>query len=135
MSVSKTACGASVVEFANVYASQAVTARHATVSVMIQPGERSRSRSSSVAVAFDERSVLIKPSATGLASVASVHIADTPMAPAPRKRTCVRQIIIVCVANDAASAAGCMNVRIGTAPAHAIRIPTPMAIPTDSPTR
>src|SRR5215212_146027 len=120
ISVSVTALGASTVERTNEKASQPLMSRHAMVSVTIHLGDRSRSRSSG---RFDERelaSVLTSPPTTGLASLASVYSAAIAIAPAPMKRTCVRQIAIVYAASVAPSAAGCVEVRIGTAMAHAI---------------
>ena len=70
------------------------------------------------------RSVLTRPPTTGLASLASVQIAATAMAPAPMKRTCVRQIAPdVRRRSRRPSAAGCSEVRIGTATAHAMSRP------------
>ena len=50
-------------------------------------------------------------------------------------RTCVRQIARVWAASATPWAAGCMEVRIGTAIPHEITRPVSIAIPTDSPTR
>ena len=50
-------------------------------------------------------------------------------------RTCVRQIVIVCVAKSTPAAAGCIDVRIGTEITHEMTWPTSIAMPTDSPTR
>ena len=51
-------------------------------------------------------------------------------------RTCVRQIVDrVRGEIDTPAAAGCIDVRIGTAIAHAITRPASIAMPTDSPTR
>src|SRR5204863_69886 len=49
--------------------------------------------------------------------------------------TCVRQIARVWAASATPWAAGCMEVRIGTAIPHEITRPVSIAIPTDSPTR
>jgi hypothetical protein len=57
------------------------------------------------------------------------------MAPAPMKRTCVRQIVSVCASSPTPAAAGCMEVKIGTAMPQAMIRPVSMAIPTDNPTR
>ena len=51
------------------------------------------------------------------------------------KRTCVRQMPIVCAARSAPSGAGFIDVSHGTAITHAMTCPTSIAIPTDSPTR
>jgi hypothetical protein len=72
ITVSGTALGASAVDFANVKASQPATTRQAAVSTTIQPGARSRSRSSAVALAREAASVPTSPPMTGFASVASV---------------------------------------------------------------
>src|SRR5678815_5817158 len=55
---------------------QPANTRHAAESTRIQAGERSRSVSSPVAVAFDADSVEINPPTTGFASFASVQIAE-----------------------------------------------------------
>ena len=102
---------------------------------MIQGGDRSRSRSSVVAAAFDEAIVETRPPTTGLASLASVQIAETPIVPAPMKRTWWRQMPSACAAKSAPAASGCRCVRIGTAPTHAIASPVSIATPTESPTR
>ncbi len=57
------------------------------------------------------------------------------IAPAPMNRTCVRQIASVCAASVTPAAAGCMEVKTGTAIAHEITRPVSIAIPTDNPTR
>ena len=62
-------------------------------------------------------------------------MAATPIAPAPMNRTCVRQIVIVCAASSTPSAAGCIDVRIGTAITQAMIRPVSIAMPTESPTR
>ena len=102
---------------------------------MIQAGPMSRSRSSPVACACDDAIVLIRPPTTGLASLARVQIAETPIAPAPMKRTCVRHTVSVCVAIATPSGTGCRCVRIGTAMAHAMTSPVNIARPTERPTR
>ena len=79
-------------------------------------------------------SVLTSPPTTGLASLASVQIAATPMAPAPMKRTCCRQIVGVRGEIDA----GRRRLQVGEdrhAAAQAISSPVSMAMPTDRPTR
>src|SRR5688572_5770185 len=106
MSVSRSAYGARAVALANEYASQPETARHTSVSATIQVPGISRSSGSPDADAPDDRNVLTSPPTTGWASLASVQRADTPIVPAPMKRTCVRQMVIVCDANDSASGEG-----------------------------
>ncbi|MEJ0042161.1 MAG: hypothetical protein WDM81_08050 [Rhizomicrobium sp.] len=65
-----------------------MTAKHSAVRPRIQPPERSRSLSSAPgARARAEAMVLISPPTTGRASLISVQIAATAMAPAPMKRT------------------------------------------------
>jgi hypothetical protein len=49
--------------------------------------------------------------------------------------TCVRQMAVVCAARATPSAAGCIDVKIGTAMAQAITSPVSIAIPTDNPTK
>ena len=62
-------------------------------------------------------------------------MADTPIAPAPMNRTCVRHTASVCAAIVTPSGTGCSAVRIGTLIAHAITSPVSMAMPTERPTR
>src|SRR5215467_10928033 len=50
-------------------------------------------------------------------------------------RTSVRQIVVVCAASVTPAAAGVIDVRIGTATAHAMMSPVSIAMPTDRPTR
>ncbi len=63
----------------------------------------------------------------------SDHIAATAMAPAPMKRTCVRQIVVTKSASGAWK--GVIAVRTGTAPSQAMAMPSSMAAPTEIPTR
>src|SRR5262245_32173231 len=81
--VSAAACGASGDEDANITLSHALRIRQKIVRPTIHGGERSRSRSSPVAVARDEAMVETSPATTGLASLASVQMAATAIAPAP----------------------------------------------------
>ena len=57
-------------------------------------------------------------------------MAATAIAPAPMNRTSVRQIVVVCAASATPAAAGCIDVRIGTATTHAMSKPVSIAIPT-----
>src|ERR1044072_10059149 len=62
-------------------------------------------------------------------------MAATAIPPAPMQRTCSRQIAAVCAARSTLAAAGCDEVRTGTAIPHAMMRPVSIAIPTESPTR
>ena len=95
----------------------------------------SRSRSSTPVLLRDAAMVVLRPLSTGLASIASVQIAATAIAPAPMNRTCVRHTVVACVARSTPAAAGCIAVRIGTAPTQAMTSPASIANPTDRPTR
>ncbi len=75
-----------------------------------------------------------RPCATGLISFINVQIAETPIAPAPRKRTFVRQTVFAIVATfplrSPLSAEKC-----GTPQPQPMIVPTSMAIPTATPQR
>ncbi len=129
------ALDASTVDRANVNVSHPAMTRQTTVSARIHAGERSRSRSSFAPSFREAASVLTSPPTTGFASLASVKIEATAIAPAPMNRTCERQIVIVCAASSTPAAGGVIDVSSGTAIAHAMMRPVSIARPTESPTR
>ena len=61
------------------------------------------------------------------------QIAATAIAPAPMKRTCVRQTVVTKSASGACC--GVSAVRTGTAPSQVTAMPSNIAAPTEMPTR
>src|SRR5437763_16997260 len=77
---------------------------------------------------------LARPLATGLTSFSNVQIADTPLAPAPTKRTLRLQVL--CASAPAAVVTACARAeQCGRAQPQPITAPLSNAIPTDRPTK
>ncbi len=74
------------------------------------------------------------PPSTGPAIRSKVHTAATPITPAPKKRTSLLKIAPAQSA-VAAPGIGCAPVRIGSSTPQAITMPSPIASPTEMPTR
>src|SRR4029078_12244596 len=84
--------------------------------------------------ARDAAIALARPLATGITSLRSVQIAETPIAPAPTKRTFVLQVFCACVA-AAVVRSPAIAEKCGMPQPHPINAPISIAIPTDKPTK
>src|SRR5262249_7482724 len=87
--------------------------------------------------AFRARDAAIAPAsplATGLTSLRSVQIAETPIAPAPMKRTFVLQVFCASVAAAVVISPDIAE-KCGTPQPQPITAPKTIASPTDKPTR
>src|SRR5512132_19741 len=84
--------------------------------------------------ARDAAIALASPLATGLTSLRRVQIAETPIAPAPTKRTFVLQVFCASVAADIVISPAIAE-KGGIPQPQPINAPISIAIPTDKPTR
>src|SRR5438552_3997684 len=84
--------------------------------------------------ARDAAIALVRPRATGFTNLSNVQIAETPIAPAPTKRTFVLQVFCASVAAAVVISPDIAE-KCGTPQPQPINAPISIAIPTDKPTK
>ena len=84
--------------------------------------------------ARDAAIALVRPRVTGFTNLSNVQIAETPIAPAPTKRTFVLQVFCAMVATAVVTSPA-MAEKCGTPQPQPINVPMSIAIPTERPTK
>src|SRR5437667_296383 len=83
--------------------------------------------------ARDAAIALVRPRATGFTNLSNVQIAETPIAPAPTKRTFVLQVFCASV-TAAVVTSPAIAEKCGTPQPQPMKAPISIAIPTERPT-